>query len=101
MGFDLNGEPELVYEALIHAVQTNSGIGFYNNDQGHPAYMLDESGKASTAMGDSPRENRLYQMLESLTYELGESAHTPVRSWHDFCRLAYDAYRQHGGARSL
>jgi hypothetical protein len=30
----------IVYATLIHAIKTNSGIGFLNGDQGHPAYVI-------------------------------------------------------------
>ena len=31
-------EQYLIFEALVRAIETNSGIGFHNDDQGHPAY---------------------------------------------------------------
>lgn len=93
MTFDLNTEQMMIYEALIHAIKTNSGIGFHNNNQGHPAYMAHEDGSTAKDMGDSPEANDLYKMLRSLTGELGDRAHVPIRSWVDFCRLASDGYR--------
>ena len=100
MTIDLNKHEVLIYGALIHAIKSNSGIGFRNNDQGHPAYMIREDGSLPTEMGkimgDSPDGNDLYKILHSLTASLGEIAHTPIRSWSDFCRLAYDAHRESG-----
>ena len=94
MTIDLNQEQMMIYESLIHAIKTDSGIGFENNDQGHPAYMVHEDGSTSNGMGDSPEENRLYQLLRSLSEDFGERTHTPIRSWVDFCRLASDGYQQ-------
>ena len=52
----------VLYEALIHAMRTNSGIGFYNNNQGHAAYRMGASGSIdSQTWGDSPEENELFQ----------------------------------------
>ena len=42
-------------------IETNSGIGFHNCDQGHPAYLLGaDDGKVDPVMGgDSPEKNDL------------------------------------------
>jgi hypothetical protein len=85
----------IVYDALIHAIRTNSGIGFHNADQGHPAYLLGCEGKSDYhELGDSPEENKLYQLLIGLSESLGDSAQPPIRTWQDFCRLAVDSYKR-------
>lgn len=84
-----------VYEALVHALQTNSGIGFHNSDQGHPAYVVGRDGHSDYhTWGDSPEENEVYQLMVKLTNALGESARPPVRNWADFCQLATEGYRE-------
>ena len=81
----------VIYDALIHAIKTNSGIGFHNNDQGHPAYMSGAE-DGSENMGDTREENKLYQMLVRLSDRYGKSRGVQVRNWREFCQLAYGAY---------
>jgi hypothetical protein len=85
----------VLYEALIHAMRTNSGIGFYNNDQDHAAYRMGASGSIdSQTWGDSPEENELFQMVLALSNELGEAAKPQVSCWEHFCKLAVESYRR-------
>jgi hypothetical protein len=81
----------LIYAALIHAVKTNSGIGFHNYDQGHPAYMAGAE-DGSEKHGESREENKLYQMLVRLSEAHGKSQGAEVRNWREFCQLAYRAH---------
>jgi hypothetical protein len=81
----------IIYDALIHAIKTNSGIGFHNNDQGHLAYMTGAE-NGSEDMGDTREENRLYQMLVRLSDRYGKSSGVQVRNWREFCQLAQDGY---------
>jgi hypothetical protein len=54
-------ERVIVYKSLIHAIGTNSGIGFVNNDQGHPAYKLGATGEIDReAWGDAPEDNIMF-----------------------------------------
>ena len=97
------GEKAMVYRGLLCLVQSNSGIGFYNGDQGHPAYALGKEGKYDFQMfGDSPEHNRMFKMMNELTIALSESDADEsseigefIYSWSDFCRLAYTAYERH------
>ena len=48
-------EKQLLYRGLLCLVESNSGYGFCNNDQGHPAYAIGQSGQYDYAQwGDSP-----------------------------------------------
>src|SRR5437016_2620134 len=96
-------EKALIYRGLLNLVKTNSGFGFCNRDQGHPAYVVGIDGKyAYQSFGDSPDRNRLFKMMHELSValcegdvdgssEIGEY----VYSWCDFCRIAYNAYKEH------
>ena len=91
----------VLLRALLDQVRRNTGLGFHNNDQGHPAYTIGKSGKWDyNAFGDSPEHNSLYQMLKDLSEELKDCRdfrHCDlVFSWADFCRLATDAYAKKG-----
>ena len=81
-------------------VQSNAGVGFHNNDQGHTAYVVGRDGIVDVAdHGDCPEENTLYQMMKALTHDLrGYPAFDKdelVNTWQDFCRIATDAYKAH------
>ena len=96
-------EQALIYGGLLTLVKSNSGCGFVNCDQGHPAYAVGRDGKIDyDTFGDSPERNRLFKMMHELTLalckgdedgssEIGEW----VYSWADFCILAYSACKQH------
>ena len=38
-------EKHMIFRALVRMIKTNSGDGFLNSDQGHPAYLLGAQGK--------------------------------------------------------
>ncbi len=90
----------LLYAALLHVVKSNSGIGFANADQGHPAYRVgaNEGKYDFDAYGDSPESNRLFQMMHSLSVRMNEEAESfessleLVFSWQDFCHIAVEAH---------
>lgn len=81
---------------LLYLVASNSGYGFCNNDQGHPAYKIGQSGDFDFAQwGDSPECNILFKMMHSLSCdlqaaELDESSEISqyVYCWADFCNFA-------------
>jgi hypothetical protein len=95
-------EKQLVYRGLLCLVTNNSGYGFANNDQGHPAYAFGQDGSYDyQKWGDAPDQNQLFQMMHSLSVELSQaeidsSAEISdyVFSWSDFCRLAFSAYER-------
>ena len=93
-------EKELIFEALVRAIETNSGIGFHNSDQGHPAYRAGakDGDKAAPIWGDSPEKNKLFKLLTSFDQEFLEYETRPdLSTWQKFCAFAVEAYdRDHG-----
>jgi hypothetical protein len=88
-------ERVIVFKSLIHAIKTNSGIGFHNNDQGHPAYRMGIIGEIDLkTWGDSPEQNTMFQLLSTLSAVLGESERPRIESWEEFCGFAVDSYDQ-------
>ena len=92
-------EQYLIFKALVHMIETNSGEGFHNSDQGHPAYLLGANdGKVDRVMGgDSPEKNTLFKLLASFdqTYH-GVVPNPDLSTWQKFCAFAVDAYnREH------
>jgi hypothetical protein len=85
---------DIIYDALIHAIKSNFGIGFHNHDQGHPAYCMGaKDGRVDFhTWGDAPEQNRLFQMVCELSKQYGSNAGLEVPSWEQFCELAYNAY---------
>lgn len=93
-------ESRMLYQGLYSLVKSNSGIGFCNCDQGHPAYAVGRNGKVDYAMfGDSPEHNTLFKMMHSLSsilseIELDGKSEIPeyVYTWSNFCDIAYGSY---------
>jgi len=96
-------EKLLIYRGLLALVERNSGFGFCNNDQGHPAYGIGRGGTADYEQwGDSPNHNILFKMMHALSVELSaaevdNSAEISryVFCWSDFCHIAYSAYERY------
>ena len=92
----------LIYRGLLCLVESNSGFGFANSDQGHPAYAVGRSGKVdSETWGDSPDRNTLFKMMHELSVELSgaeldnsSEIGQYVFSWADFYHIAYEAYEK-------
>lgn len=87
----------LIYGSVMNSVRANSGFGFINGDQGHPAYRSGATGTSpQLALGDHPDHNRLYKIMRELSEalkdhpELGKS--NLVLSWKDFCKMAVNSY---------
>src|SRR6266404_6612102 len=95
-------EKHLLYRGLLCLVTSNSGYGFCNNDQLHPAYAVGRSGQSNYKQwGDSPEHNNLFKMMHALSVELSAaeidgSAEISdyIFSWVDFCDIAYKAYEK-------
>ena len=86
-------EKYLIFRALVRTIKTNSGDGFLNSDQGHPAYVLGAQDKVDAVMGgDSPEKNTLFKLLESFdqTYH-GVVPNPDLSTWQKFCAFAVDA----------
>ena len=95
-------DKQLLYQGLLSLVTSNSGHGFTNGDQGHPAYAVGRRGnKDDMDFGDAPDRNRLFQMMHSLSVDLSAAeidGNSEIRdyifAWSDFCHLAYSAYER-------
>jgi hypothetical protein len=95
-------EKALIYQGLLSLVKNNSGFGFANNDQGHPAYAVGCNGTIDIEKwGDSPDKNLLFKMMHELSVDLSAAEIDQsseigeyIFSWSDFCSLAYDAYQR-------
>ena len=95
-------QAQLLYQGLLCLVKSNSGIGFCNSGQGHPAYAIGREGKVDYATwGDCPEQNTLFQLMHSFSLilvdaEIDDSSEISdyVLSWSDFCHLAYGAYQE-------
>ena len=88
----------LIFKVLVRMIKTNSGEGFHNSDQGHPAYRLGAIGKVDpVAGGDSPEQNQLFKLLASFDQTFhGVGPNPDPSTWQKFCAFAVDAYdREH------
>jgi len=102
-------ERKLIYQGLLSLVKSNSGIGFANHDQGHPAYATGRKGTFDHAQwGDSPEHNQLFRLMHSLSVSLSEAEIDDsseiseyVFSWSDFCHIAYSAYENAKAKRGV
>ena len=86
-------EQYLIFKALVHMIETNSGEGFHNSDQGHPAYLLGANdGKVDSVMGgDSPEQNDLFKLLASFDQEFHDAG-PDLSTWQKFCAFAVKAH---------
>ncbi len=77
-----------------------SGLGFHNNDQGHPAYLIgcDEDTEFRDH-GDSPERNELFKLVCELSESLEDctdfSPDDFITKWSEFCKMATNAYKSH------
>ena len=81
-----------IWEAIKFAIASNSGIGFLNKDQGHPAYV--DGSHADGEWGDSPDQNELFKMVSVLDEQFREEGQPKLSTWKGFCRYAYEAYKK-------
>jgi hypothetical protein len=92
-----NGEKEILFEALLHCLESNSGIGFPRYDQQHPDYHDGATGQNPPPLADNEKQNRLFHFLRELSLELSD--HHPVTihrrfgitTWEQFCQRAIAA----------
>ena len=82
------------FRALVEMIESNSGVGFVNADQGHPAYASGRQGIEDPVMGgDGPEDNCLFKLLQRFAPEHHEQIRD-LRTWSKFCSLAFSAYRR-------
>ena len=85
-------ERELIFHALAKMIEANSGAGFINGDQGHPAYTAGVSGSVDEkTWGDGPETNVLFQLLASFEPEFHQEG-PDLSTWQKFCTYAVKAY---------
>jgi len=82
-----------IYLTIIHAIKTNSGVGFVNGDQGHLAYL--SGAKGEIGHGDSPDENNLFQVLSKLSHKFYGDVPFDLTTWEGFCLFATDSFNRH------
>ena len=79
------------FRALVDMIESNSGVGFVNVDQGHSAYALGRSGTIDPVMGgDSPEANRLFKVLQQFPTKCHEEIQD-LHTWSKFCEFAFAA----------
>jgi len=101
--FDLR-QKQYIFQALKMMIESSSGIGFHNKDQGHPFYNVGAEGEKYPATdADGPKKNQLYKMLSELSGDFKANNETGYVWWYDFsewrnfCKFAYDAYSRKRG----
>ncbi len=87
-------EKELIYKALVHMIDSNTGTGFINADQGHPAYIAGASSRIDVGiLGDSPGRNILFKLVSSLCEQL-PGIEPDLSTWEKFCSFATNAFNR-------
>jgi len=65
--FDL-GQKQILFQALKRMIDSDAGIGFHNQDQGHPFYAVGaKDGSYPSTDADGPDKNNLYKLLSELS----------------------------------
>ena len=92
----LPGDARLLYDCIVHAIKTNSGIGFHNRDQGHLIYAGGAIEITDETLGEVPDDHELFSMLNRLAGIINKDSQTGVKvfSWPEFCRMAVDATKR-------
>ncbi len=90
-------QKEMIFQGLKSLIESGSGVGFHNKDQGHPFYAVGETGQKYPATdADGPHRNQLYKMLSELSRDFKATGQTgyvwwyDFSDWKDFCKFAYD-----------
>ena len=91
----LPSDARLLYESLIHAIKTNSGIGFHNHDQGH----LNAGGALQindATLGEPSDDNELFSLVNRLAQIINKDSQAGVKvyAWPEFCKMAVDATKR-------
>ena len=91
----LPSDARLLYESLIHAIKTNSGIGFHNYDQGH----LKAGGAVQTndaTLGEPSDDNELFSLVNRLAQIINKDSQSGVKvyTWTEFSKMAVDATKR-------
>ena len=87
-------EKNLIWRALVHAISSNSGIGFScNNDQGHPVYASGMKGETVLDSADTPDTSALFKLLKSFEPVYHEEFQD-LSTWEKFCTFAFESYKR-------
>lgn len=85
-------EKNLIWRALVHAISTDSGIGFScNNDQGHRVYASGMEGKIVQDSADTPDTSALFKLLKSFDRGYHEEIQD-LSTWKNFCTFAFESH---------
>ena len=93
---------QILFEFLIHAIESNSGIGFRAYDQGHPDYADGARQVKPPQFADDESKNLLFHMMRDLSLRLADTDPTIIHTkyglttWPAFCQKAKDSYYSHG-----
>ena len=90
-------EKYLIFKALVRMIEINSGTGFHNLDQGHPAYRLGAIGEPdSVAEGEATEKSALFQLLKSFDQWFHDEG-SDLSTWEKFCAFAVASYDRSRG----
>jgi hypothetical protein len=84
---------EILFECILHAIESNSGIGFLRLDQAHPDYQ-DGAKQAPTPDTADDEENPMFQMMKELSLRMADIHPSLVHkkhlltTWPEFCKKA-------------
>ena len=94
MGHIAERTDALMFRALVRMIDSNSGIGFHNLDQGHPAYGRGSQGIVDPEKwGDGPEHNGLFQTLKRFDWKYHAEVQD-LSTWEKFCAFALAAYHR-------
>ena len=90
---------ELLFECILHAIESNSGIGFRAYDQGHPDYLDGAAQRQPPEYAMDEASTDLFQMMRELSLRLADVhpslIHTKfgLTTWPEFCKKAVHHYQ--------
>lgn len=92
----LPNDARILYESLLHAIETNSGIGFPNHDQRH---SINDNGAVpinDAHFGEPSDHNELFSLVNRLAQIINKDNHPGVKvyTWPEFCEMAVNATKQ-------
>lgn len=90
-------QKQLIFQALKRMVESASGIGFHNMDQGNEIYWSGANGNVYEFPSDGPEKSDIFKMLSELSRDFKANGQTgyvwwyDFSKWQDFCKFAYEA----------
>lgn len=87
-----DGDKYIIWTALVHAISSDSGIGFScNADQGHPVYRRGMEGEIVHDSADTPETSDLFKLLASFDPVFHEE-YQDLSTWEKFCSFAVESH---------